>query len=96
LNTHPVLRISGCTLYSLAKTNGTIPCGRAACCILAIRCQIGQTNKHVKCGSNCLLYKYDLQTLKIYKSSILILRYISYMNLNLTIYYEPIKKIIKG
>jgi len=29
-NTHAVLRISGCTLYSLAKTNGTIPWGRAA------------------------------------------------------------------
>jgi len=29
--TYPVLRISGCTLYSLANTNGTIPCGSAAC-----------------------------------------------------------------
>ena len=29
--THPVLRISGCTLYSLAKTKGTIPWGKAAC-----------------------------------------------------------------
>lgn len=26
-----MLRISGCTLYSFAKTKGTIPCGRAAC-----------------------------------------------------------------
>lgn len=30
-STYAVLRISGCTLYSLAKTKGTIPCGRAAC-----------------------------------------------------------------
>jgi hypothetical protein len=29
--THAVLRISACTLYSLANTNGTIPWGRAAC-----------------------------------------------------------------
>ena len=28
---YAVLRISGCTLYSFAKTKGTIPCGRAAC-----------------------------------------------------------------
>jgi hypothetical protein len=26
-----VLRMSGCTLYSLAKTKGTMPCGNAAC-----------------------------------------------------------------
>lgn len=30
-STHAVLRISACTLYSLANTNGTIPWGRAAC-----------------------------------------------------------------
>jgi len=28
--THNVLSRSGCKLYSLANTNGTIPCGRAA------------------------------------------------------------------
>lgn len=28
---NPVLSMSGCTLYSLAKTKGTIPWGRAAC-----------------------------------------------------------------
>lgn len=33
--THPVLRMSGCTLYSLAKTKGTIPCGRAAWFLLS-------------------------------------------------------------
>jgi len=27
---YPVLKISGCSPYSLANTNGTIPCGRAA------------------------------------------------------------------
>lgn len=30
--TYAVLRILGCTLYSFANTNGTIPCGSAACC----------------------------------------------------------------
>lgn len=29
--THAVLRISGCTLYSLANTKGTMPWGSAAC-----------------------------------------------------------------
>lgn len=29
--TYIVLRMAGWTLYSLANTNGTIPCGRAAC-----------------------------------------------------------------
>jgi hypothetical protein len=28
---YPVLRMSGCTPYSLAKTKGTMPCGSAAC-----------------------------------------------------------------
>jgi len=28
--TYPVLKTAGWTLYSLAKTNGTIPWGRAA------------------------------------------------------------------
>jgi hypothetical protein len=28
--TYPVLRMAGWTLYSLANTNGTIPCGSAA------------------------------------------------------------------
>ena len=31
LYTYAVLRMSGWQLYSLAKTKGTIPCGRAAC-----------------------------------------------------------------
>lgn len=31
----PVLIISGCNPYSLAKTNGTIPCERAACTMAA-------------------------------------------------------------
>ena len=30
-SSNPVLSMSGCTLYSLAKTKGTIPWGRAAC-----------------------------------------------------------------
>jgi hypothetical protein len=29
--TYAVLRMSGCTLYSFAKTKGTMPWGRAAC-----------------------------------------------------------------
>lgn len=29
--TYAVLKMAGWTLYSLAKTKGTIPCGRAAC-----------------------------------------------------------------
>jgi hypothetical protein len=31
ITTYAVLKIDGWTLYSLAKTKGTIPCGRAAC-----------------------------------------------------------------
>ena len=45
--THAVLRMSGCTLYSFAKTKGTMPWGRAAC---SFRHFAKQENKQAEHG----------------------------------------------
>lgn len=58
ISTNPVLRISGCTLYSLANTKGTIPCGRAACLFVwqSKHNTFNQQNMLVVVAYICLLF----------------------------------------
>ena len=61
-NSYPVLKTSGCILYSLEKTNGTIPWGSAACAKEEEE-EERSRNKHVK--QNCQFLDVDLLLIQI-------------------------------